>query len=244
MLESELMEIDTDIEDVTIIHPVKKAYRNLPLCRTGKSDNSLSEFTMSKPTSETTLESESMPIDSNIEDVTVVDPVKKAETEGNDYPPLRHTGKSDNSPSEFTMSRHTSETTLESKRMLIDPESEPEQESVSLEVADHEYDEAIGDNNFILEEDDSELTPRPTKKGDKYYLQEVGSDGGDEPFQTPLPLQRNKRRARPIMDLEIEDKEELGLEIGVGKGKEEMKRKRDQDEEIAGGGGKKKEGVM
>jgi hypothetical protein len=170
MLESELTKINTDIEDVTIIHPVKKAYRNLPLRRTGKSDNSLSEFTMSKPTSETTLESESMPIDSDIEDVTVVDPVKKAETEGNDYPPLRHTGKSDNSPSEFTMSRHTSETTLESKRMLIDPESEPERESVSLEVADHEYDEAIGDNDFILEEDDSELTPHPTKKGDKYYF--------------------------------------------------------------------------
>jgi len=127
--------------------------------------------------------------------------------------------------------------------MLIDPEQE--QESVSPEVANHAYGDAMTSDNVVSEEEG--LMPRPRKKGNQDSIQKVriNDSDNDEPFQTPLVLRHDKRPHRSVViNSESEESEDLAAqaaqqrleeELAKYKQKETVKRKRDQMEEVAGG---------
>jgi len=112
--------------------------------------------------------------------------------------------------------------------MMVDSEPEPEPEHGW--ALSEDFNNAVTDapnEAREIDEAETELTPRPRKKGNQdpfRYVLDLSADDNDEPFQTPLTLRKKlaKERVQVVTDSDDQEAEETPV-----------KRKRNQVEGIS-----------
>ena len=139
-----------------------------------------------------------------------IHPAKRAKTEGNPNKnrKLCRTGK----PLimfDVNWLNGTLETMLDA--MMVDSEPEHEHEWALSKDFNNAVTDASSEADEI-DEAETELTPRPIKKGNQdqsRYVLDLSADDDDEPFQTPLTLRKKlaKERVQVVMDSLSDDQE-------------------------------------